>query len=126
MSGRSEQLWVKKLGGDHFQVCCLPFFTYGIALRDVVLTTLDESEQFIYRQAVEKRGHGLIRFAFASEERAAEAHEEIHRTLIEAGLRHEWHAVGYGAIDITDHQDEMKARAVLRDLPVSIEVAAKR
>jgi len=53
MPGRSEQLWVKKLGGDHFQICCLPFFTYGIAPRDVVFATPGESEQFMFRHPVE-------------------------------------------------------------------------
>jgi hypothetical protein len=37
--------------------------------------------------------------------------EGIHRRLVEARIRHEWHAPGYGAIDIADDQDEMRARA---------------
>lgn len=31
-----EQLWVRRLAPDKFEVCCIPFFLYGIALGDVV------------------------------------------------------------------------------------------
>lgn len=38
---RWEQLWARKLGGGQFLICCVPFFTYGLALGDVVSKTLN-------------------------------------------------------------------------------------
>ena len=32
----SEQLWARKVDDKHFEVCCIPFFAYDLALGDVV------------------------------------------------------------------------------------------
>lgn len=36
--GRYEQLWSRQLSDDCFEVCCIPFFLYDVALGDVVQT----------------------------------------------------------------------------------------
>lgn len=36
--GDSEQLWARQLAEYRFEICCVPFFTYGIALGDEVET----------------------------------------------------------------------------------------
>ena len=36
MPGRGEQLWARRVGEHRFQICCVPFFSYGITLGDVV------------------------------------------------------------------------------------------
>src|SRR5690625_5461577 len=38
LSGRWEQLWSRQLSETEFQLCCIPFFTYGLALGDRVTT----------------------------------------------------------------------------------------
>ncbi|MFE6156358.1 DUF4265 domain-containing protein [Streptomyces sp. NPDC057889] len=35
--GWREQLWTRQITDDRFEVACLPFFTYGICYRDVVI-----------------------------------------------------------------------------------------
>src|SRR3954453_9406655 len=39
--GRAEQLWARRIEGRHFEVCCIPFFLYDVALGDVVETDAD-------------------------------------------------------------------------------------
>jgi hypothetical protein len=36
--GRAEQLWARRLEGQQFEICCIPFFLYDVALGDVVET----------------------------------------------------------------------------------------
>ena len=31
-----EQLWARKIDNDHYEICCIPMFAYGLALGDVV------------------------------------------------------------------------------------------
>jgi hypothetical protein len=42
MPGRYEQMWTRTEDKVDFELCCVPFFTYGLSLGDVVTTTNDE------------------------------------------------------------------------------------
>src|SRR4051794_33643503 len=77
MPGRTEQLWVRRLDGETFEVCCLPFFPYGIALGDVIAARPDEADRVVFDRVVQKSGHRLLRFAFRDKRVAASAHEEL-------------------------------------------------
>jgi hypothetical protein len=35
---RDEQLWARQVGDRRFEICCIPFFVYDMALGDVVET----------------------------------------------------------------------------------------
>lgn len=37
----TEQLWARKVDDRHFELCCIPFFAYDLALGDVVETDSD-------------------------------------------------------------------------------------
>jgi hypothetical protein len=53
----TEQLWVRKIADKQFEVCCIPFFVYNLALGDRVETTDDllvdrvaeSSGRFVFR-----------------------------------------------------------------------------
>lgn len=55
--GRTEQLWARQLGDRRFELCCIPFFLYDLALGDVVETddnydvvrVLKPSGRYVYR-----------------------------------------------------------------------------
>jgi hypothetical protein len=55
--GRAEQLWARQLGGERFEICCIPFFVYDLALGDVVETdaaqnivrVVEPSGRFVFR-----------------------------------------------------------------------------
>jgi hypothetical protein len=32
----TEQLWARQVGDRHFELCCIPYFVYDLALGDVV------------------------------------------------------------------------------------------
>ena len=55
---RQEQLWAKKMAPQEFKLCCIPFFTYGYALGDVVETTCD----YVIIKRIISSGRKLVRF----------------------------------------------------------------
>jgi hypothetical protein len=96
LAGRMEQLWARKIDNNTFEICCIPFFTYGIALGDMVET---DSGYFI-RRVTEKGGHRTLRGAVANKGKVDDLHESIHRYLDRIGLMYEWYAPGYFAVDL--------------------------
>jgi len=110
MSNRMEQLWVRRQEDGSFVVCCLPFFSYGIALRDVVAARRGD---LVFEKVLQKSGHRLLRFAFSDERVAGTLHEQLHGRLVQANVVHEWHGSGYGAIDLAGPADEPKVMGIL-------------
>jgi hypothetical protein len=43
----SEQIWARQIEKDVFEVCCIPFFAYGLALGDLVKTTIIDGDYII-------------------------------------------------------------------------------
>jgi Domain of unknown function (DUF4265) len=100
MPGRREQLSTSQVSPDRFEVCCIPFFTYGIALGDVVSARKGQETSWLMESVVSRSGHRTVRLAIESAARAQELHEQLHTLVAETGLAHEWHGSGYVAIDI--------------------------
>lgn len=59
-----EQLWARELGENMFEICCIPFFYYGIALGDIVATRPDEQKRFVISERLKTRGHFTLRVWF--------------------------------------------------------------
>jgi hypothetical protein len=62
-----EQLWAKKLGSNRFEICCIPFFCYGLSLGDIVetWTDIDCGGDYMIRSVVTKSGNFTLRVLFA-------------------------------------------------------------
>lgn len=41
----TEQLWARRIDDAHYELCCIPFFAYDLALEDVVEVEVDSSFQ---------------------------------------------------------------------------------
>lgn len=59
---RWEQFWAKQLGGGEYEICCIPFFTYGIALGDIVITKPRSGKEYVVNSVVRTSGRRLLRF----------------------------------------------------------------
>lgn len=103
MPGRFEQLWVQKLGEGQFEICCVPFFTYGVALGDTVQT----DDEFTLQRVLFKSGHRTLRVAIVNECRQSDIHEMLHHWVERTGLPYEWYSEGYLAVDLPAN-DEVK------------------
>ena len=59
-----EQIWAKKVNENLFEICCIPFFAYGLALGYLINTkTLDE-KQYVINEIVKKSEHITYRIWF--------------------------------------------------------------
>jgi len=98
LPGRFEQLWSRDLGEGRFEICCLPFFTYGYALGDVVrLEPSTGPFETVLGPIVTRSERALLRVAFRGQ---ADQHEDLHASLAASDRPHEWRGGGLVAIDI--------------------------
>ena len=114
MPGHFEQMWTRTEDKRHHELCCVPFFTYGLSLGDVLTMT---SEAGAYR-VESKSGHRTIRVVVKDETYAHEQHEGLHSALTQIGVLAEFrgHANGYCAIDLANQAQADAVIAMLSPL----------
>jgi uncharacterized protein DUF4265 len=93
--GRTEQLWARQIGDQRFEICCIPFFVYDIALGDVVET---DSRLTVVR-VVERSGRYVFRAWFGE---SFHPREEIAERLHAMGALLEWSSANLLAVDAPD------------------------
>lgn len=92
----TEQLWARKVDETHFQLCCIPFFAYGLALGDVVEVDAD----YLVRRVSEPSGRSVFRVHL---DRAnVELRDELVFGLAERGALVEWSSMSMFAVDAGD------------------------
>lgn len=61
MPGRWEQLWVRRADVHLVELCCIPFFTYGFRLGDLLETAPASGQDFMVQRVVQPGGRNNIR-----------------------------------------------------------------
>jgi hypothetical protein len=98
---RFEQLWVRQLDVNRFEVCCIPFFVFNVALGDVVATSPKCGREYVVAEVVEPSGRYVFRVWFGqSFQPRAEIVDEL-RTL---GSLIEWSSQNLVAVDAADRE----------------------
>lgn len=98
--GRFEQLWTKKVGESQFEVCCVPFFLYDLALGDTVETAPQGERQYVLSRVVTRSGRFVFRVFFERlQYRYRDATVEGLQTL---GAQVEWSSPSLLAVDARD------------------------
>ncbi len=93
-NGMREQIWARSLGNQTFEVCCLPFLAYGVALGDIV-----EAPDNIVKRVVTPSGRRLLRIYFRDVSWAREVVDELTNACCLVELR--GHLVAIDAVDDT-------------------------
>lgn len=93
-----EQLWTRRVGDDLFEICCIPFFAYDLALGDVVRA--DSESGFVIRSVARRSGNGVARVAIVRSEDVEDVHSRLHELIARTEYLCEWFAPGYVAIDL--------------------------
>jgi len=62
--GRFEQLWTRQLSENQFEVCCIPFFLYDVALGDTVETAPQDGRQYVLSRVQKRSGRYVFRAFF--------------------------------------------------------------
>ncbi|MEQ1607094.1 MAG: DUF4265 domain-containing protein [Pyrinomonadaceae bacterium] len=73
----SEQIWARQIKADVFEICCIPFFAYGFALGDWVITRDDGDDKYIINSVLERKGHTTYRLFLPSNEETNAIIDEI-------------------------------------------------
>jgi uncharacterized protein DUF4265 len=83
MAGQYEQMWTRTEDQHSFELCCIPFFTYGQSIGDVLEVKAETGQH----RVLAKSGHRTIRFCFTGDRQAHEQHQVLHGALAgELGL----------------------------------------
>jgi len=97
--GRWEQLWTRTEDKQSFEMCCIPFFTYGISLGD----SLQVDQATGAHRVTTKGGHRTVRVAFTDDAVAHQEHDRLHAVLSgDLGCLVEFRGAHYAAIDIAN------------------------
>jgi hypothetical protein len=59
-----EQIWCRQIAENQFEVCCIPFFLYDLALGDVVETGLEGENRYVVQRVVNPSGRCCFRVWF--------------------------------------------------------------
>lgn len=96
---RFEQLWARQVGDDRFEICCIPFFLFDMALGDVVATAPKEDRTYVVDRVVERSGRYVFRVWFGE---SFHPRNEITEELTRLGALLEWSSVNLLAVDASD------------------------
>jgi hypothetical protein len=96
---RMEQLWSRQLGPNRFEVCCIPFFAYDLALGDIVETSAKPDFEFIVERVLVPSGRYVFRVWFGD---SFQPRAELTAELAALGGLVEWSSPNLVAIDAAD------------------------
>ena len=113
-----EQLWSRRIGDGLFELCCIPFFAYDLALGDVVRADAD----YTVRSVEQRSGNGVIRVAIKRPEDDESVHVRLHDLLGRLEYLCEWFASGYVAVNVEPERVHDELFAGLDELGGSVEV----
>jgi hypothetical protein len=91
----TEQLWARKVDDRHFELCCIPFFAYNLALGDVVET----DESYLVRGLSTSSGRYVFRVWFGE---SFHPRDEVVSELESLGALIEWSSPNLLAVDARD------------------------
>ena len=90
-----EQLWGRRVDNDRFELCCIPFFLYDVALGDVVETAEDLFVSGVWRAS----GRYVFRVFFGE---PSSPRSETVEELKDLGGLVEWFSPALLAVDARD------------------------
>jgi hypothetical protein len=108
LAAGTEQLWARHLDGNRYQVCCIPFFIYDVALGDLVET---DSEHLVKR-VLEKSGRLVFRVWFSPTQQSS---ADIVESLQHLGSLLEWSSRGLLAVDAANEDQGQRISSFLAE-----------
>ncbi|WP_433161676.1 DUF4265 domain-containing protein [Kribbella sp. CA-247076] len=91
----TEQLWARCIDDLHYELCCIPFFAYDLALGDVV----EVDASYMVRRVTKGSGRSVFRVYFGRSEHPT---AEIVEHLTGLGGLVEWSSENLLAVDAPD------------------------
>lgn len=104
----TEQLWARRLDDERFEVCCIPFFAYDVALGDTVEVDADH----LVTRVVEPSGRYVFRVHFG---RPEQPRDDVMEQLDGLGVLVEWSSDSLVALDARDGDHAQQVADVLQE-----------
>ena len=112
-----ESLWVKHLADNHYEICCIPFFVYDLALADEVATRLDDAGSLLFERVLKPSGHETF-WIFFNEPDSQDVRMRVYEKITGLGCIVE----GYNkALLAFNAESESQARLAVASLKDEIE-----
>lgn len=109
---RFEQLWARQIDDTRFELCCIPFFVYDVALGDEIETEPAAERQYVFARVARPSGGYTFRAWFGDSEHPR-AREELVEALQAGGWLFEWYSENLLAIDAADPERAQELADVL-------------
>lgn len=109
---RFEQLWTRQVADNAFEVCCIPFFVYDLALGDVVATSPRDGRKYVTDRVVAPSGRYVFRVWFGQ---SFQPRDEIAGELKAMGSLLEWSSSNLLAVDAADSEHAQLVADFLMD-----------
>jgi hypothetical protein len=100
---RFEQFWVRQLGKVRFEVCCIPFFVYDLALGDEVETRAQGERLYVIERVVKASGRYTFR-AWFGDSTDPGVRDDVIEAMRGLGSEFEWYSDNLLAIDAADDE----------------------
>jgi uncharacterized protein DUF4265 len=97
-AGHLEQLWTRQLSDNTFEICCIPFFLYDVALGDVVETRPRGARTYVLHRVTQPSGRYVFRVHFPDRALGSAVADE----LTGLGALIEWSSPALLAVDAAD------------------------
>ena len=94
-----EQLWVRQISNYQFELCCIPFFLYDIALGDIVETQPLAGRRYMLSRVVQPSGRYVFRIWFGE---SLYPRAEVTKGLDALDALVEWSSANLLAVDARD------------------------
>jgi uncharacterized protein DUF4265 len=98
---RFEQIWARQFADDRFEVCCIPFFVFNIALGDVVVTSPKGGLKYVVEKVIESSGRYVFRVWLGH---SPQPRDQIVSELRALGSLIEWSSPNLLAVDAADRE----------------------
>ena len=85
----TEQLWARQVAPRQFEICCIPFFVYDLALGDAVET----DDEYIIKRVIAPSGRYVFRVWFKQSDDQLKV--ELVERLGELGADIEWSSLAW-------------------------------
>lgn len=108
----TEQLWARRVDEHRFEICCIPFFIYDVALGDIVATSPTGDRRYMVTKVVEPSGRYVFRVWFGE---SFHPRDEIVDDLKALGSLIEWSSSNLLAVDAIDQEHAQLVADLLAD-----------